>query len=81
MDAFEVKMKGDGMNDAAIASFRHNYEQLVAGEDGIVPEDTIEPVEVRIVRYLLQQLSCRMLVSNACCVWVINISDHELGRT
>ena len=32
------------MPDAAIATFRHYYEQLDAGESGMVPEDAIEPV-------------------------------------
>lgn len=47
MEAFEAKMKADGLNDAAIAAFKHNYEQLVAGADGIVPESSIEPVQAR----------------------------------
>ena len=42
-----TKMKKDGLNDAAIAAFKHNYEQLVGGADGMVPEDTIEAVQVR----------------------------------
>jgi UTP--glucose-1-phosphate uridylyltransferase len=46
MDAFEAKMKADGLNEAAIAAFRHNYEQLLAGETGLVPESEIEPVTV-----------------------------------
>ena len=41
-----TKMKKDGLNDAAIAAFKHNYEQLVGGADGMVPEDTIEAVQV-----------------------------------
>jgi UTP--glucose-1-phosphate uridylyltransferase/phosphoglucomutase len=47
MEAFEQKMKADGCNDAAIAAFKHNYDQLVAGADGMVPESTISPVTVR----------------------------------
>ena len=46
MDKFEEKMRADGLNEAAIAAFRHNYEQLVAGVDGIVPEGSIEAIEV-----------------------------------
>jgi UTP--glucose-1-phosphate uridylyltransferase len=38
------KMEREGVPDAAIATFRHYYEQLEAGESGMVPEDTIEPV-------------------------------------
>lgn len=52
MDKFEEKMRADGLSDAAIAAFRHNYEQLVAGEDGIVPEGSIEAIEVRDVHSL-----------------------------
>jgi UTP--glucose-1-phosphate uridylyltransferase len=38
------KMRRAGVPDVAIATFRHYYEQLEAGESGMVPEDTIEPV-------------------------------------
>jgi hypothetical protein len=47
MDNFEKKMKDDGNSDAAIAAFKHNYEQLTGGADGMVPESTIEAVQVR----------------------------------
>jgi UTP--glucose-1-phosphate uridylyltransferase len=50
MDKFEDKMRSDGLNDAAVAAFKHNYEQLVAGVDGIVPEGSIEAIEVRFQR-------------------------------
>lgn len=33
---FEEKMKAEGLSDAAIDAFRHNYEQLVAGVTGLV---------------------------------------------
>lgn len=38
------KMRREGVPDAAIATFRHYYEQLEAGESGMIPEDAIEPV-------------------------------------
>jgi UTP--glucose-1-phosphate uridylyltransferase len=38
------KMRGEGVPDAAIATFEHYYRQLEAGESGMVPEDAIEPV-------------------------------------
>jgi len=38
------KMRHEGVPDAAIATFRHYYEQLAAGESGLIPEDAIEPV-------------------------------------
>lgn len=47
MEKFEAKMKADGLNAAAIAAFKHNYEQLVAGVDGIVAESDIEAISVR----------------------------------
>ena len=37
-------MQADGMSDAAIASFRYNYEQLVQGVTGLLPESEIQPV-------------------------------------
>lgn len=33
---FEKKMKDEGLSDAAIDAFRHNYEQLIAGVTGLV---------------------------------------------
>lgn len=47
MDAFTAKMKADGLNEAAIAAFAHNYDQLVKGVTGLVPESDIEAVKVR----------------------------------
>jgi UTP--glucose-1-phosphate uridylyltransferase len=44
LEAAVAKMEREGVPDAAIATFRHYYEQLAAGESGMVPEDTIEPV-------------------------------------
>jgi UTP--glucose-1-phosphate uridylyltransferase len=38
------KMRREGLPDAAIETFRHYYEQLVAGETGMLPESDIEPV-------------------------------------
>jgi UTP--glucose-1-phosphate uridylyltransferase len=38
------KMKREGVPDAAIATFGHYYEQLAAGESGMIPEDSIDPV-------------------------------------
>ena len=38
-------MREAGLADEAIASFRHYYRQLVAGEEGVVHESEIEPVE------------------------------------
>src|SRR5204863_969698 len=39
------KMKAEGIPQAAIDTFRHYYEQLESGETGMLPEDSIEPVE------------------------------------
>ena len=39
------KMEREGVPDAAVATFRLYYEQLAAGESGMVPEDAIEPVD------------------------------------
>ena len=38
------KMRSDGVADAAIRAFEHYYRQLEAGETGLLPEDSIEPV-------------------------------------
>ena len=39
------KMRSEGLADAAIETFRFYYEQLAAGESGLMPEDSIEPVD------------------------------------
>lgn len=44
-ELFEKKMKAAGLSTVAIDSFKHNYEQLVAGVTGLVPESSIDPVE------------------------------------
>jgi len=44
LQASVEKMRREGVPDAAIATFRHYYEQLEAGESGMIPEDSIEPV-------------------------------------
>jgi UTP--glucose-1-phosphate uridylyltransferase len=44
LQASVEKMQREGGPDAAIATFRHYYEQLEAGESGMIPEDTIEPL-------------------------------------
>ena len=38
------KMRGEGLPDIAIDNFRHYYELLSAGESGLMPESSIEPV-------------------------------------
>ena len=42
--ASETKMREAGVADAAIAHFGHLYEQLAAGEEGLLGESEIEPV-------------------------------------
>src|SRR5918994_2702034 len=37
-------MEREGVPDAAIATFRHYYEQLEGGETGMLPESAIDPV-------------------------------------
>jgi UDP-N-acetylglucosamine pyrophosphorylase len=41
---FETKMRAAGLSDACIHAFRHNYNALVAGETGQIPEASIQPV-------------------------------------
>src|SRR5215210_3181908 len=45
LQAAEEKMRAEGVPDAAIATFRHYYEQLVAGESGMLPDAELEPIE------------------------------------
>ena len=39
------KMRAEGLGDAAVETFRHYYELLRAGEGGMLPEDSLEPVD------------------------------------
>jgi UDP-N-acetylglucosamine pyrophosphorylase len=41
---FENKMRDAGLSSACIAAFRHNYQALVAGDTGQIPESSIQPV-------------------------------------
>jgi len=41
---FEEKMKKEGLNDAAIAAFKYNYEVLVSGKSTMIPESAISGV-------------------------------------
>src|SRR3954468_18091101 len=45
LQAAEEKMRREGVPDAAIATFRHYYEQLEAGESGMLPDAELEPIE------------------------------------
>jgi UTP--glucose-1-phosphate uridylyltransferase len=45
LQASVEKMEREGIPAAAIDTFRHYYEQLAAGETGMLPESEIEPVE------------------------------------
>ena len=36
------KMRDEGVPDAAIATFEHYYEQLEAGESGMLPDDDLD---------------------------------------
>ncbi|HEY8991942.1 MAG TPA: UTP--glucose-1-phosphate uridylyltransferase, partial [Luteolibacter sp.] len=42
-DAFEAKMRAEGMRDAAVRAFRRNYEALRRNESGLIAESEIEP--------------------------------------
>jgi UDP-N-acetylglucosamine pyrophosphorylase len=44
-DAFEIKMRAAGMGDAAVRAFQRNYQALVRAESGMIPEQSIRPVE------------------------------------
>lgn len=41
---FAEKMRGAGVSSAAIRAFQHNYEGLLAGQTGLIPESEIQPV-------------------------------------
>src|SRR5207237_8214970 len=41
---FAAKMHQAGLSEAAIQAFKHSYQNLVAGQTGMIPENSIEPV-------------------------------------
>jgi UTP--glucose-1-phosphate uridylyltransferase len=45
LDAGVEKLRAEGAGDAAIASFRHYYELLESGDEGLLAERDIQPVE------------------------------------
>ena len=40
-----AKMEAEGLSEAAKGAFLNNYKKLVAGETGMVPESSINPVD------------------------------------
>ncbi len=42
---FEIKMRAEGVMEAAIRAFRHNYEALCREETGLISEGEIRPAE------------------------------------
>src|SRR3954467_6448455 len=45
LNACLEKMRREGLADAAVQTFRHYYEQLEAGETGLMPEAHLEPID------------------------------------
>ncbi len=44
-EPFEQKMRGAGLSDATIHAFRHNYELMLEGQTGAIPETSITPIK------------------------------------
>jgi len=42
---FETKMRGAGCSASAISAFHNSYANLLTGQSGLIPENSIEPVE------------------------------------
>ncbi len=42
--AFSSRMAAEGLPEIVIQNFNHYYQQLLAGETGLIPEKTIQPV-------------------------------------
>jgi len=42
---FAEKMRAEGLPEVVVASFEYYYRRLVSGEQGLIPESSIEPVE------------------------------------
>lgn len=41
---FEAKMRAAGVREAAVRAFKHSYQSLLAGDTGMIPEDSIQVV-------------------------------------
>lgn len=41
---FRARMRAAGLSDAAVRTFHHNFQMLVAGQTGLIPESSIQPV-------------------------------------
>ncbi|MDB6125209.1 MAG: hypothetical protein JWQ71_4202 [Pedosphaera sp.] len=41
---FAAKMRKGGLSDAAIRAFKHSYDNLIAGQTGLISESSIQPV-------------------------------------
>jgi len=41
---FETKMRAAGVRETAIRAFKHSYQSLLAGDTGMMPEDSIQVV-------------------------------------
>jgi len=44
-EPFEEKMRDEGLPEIAIRTFRHYYEQLVSGEQGMLSREDIDPID------------------------------------
>ena len=42
---FAARMRAEGLPEIALKTFEYYYEQLVSGVTGLIPEDSIEPVD------------------------------------
>jgi hypothetical protein len=42
---FERKMRDDAQTDLAMEAFRRNFFAFVGGATGLIPENTIQPVD------------------------------------
>jgi UDP-N-acetylglucosamine pyrophosphorylase len=43
-EEFALKMRNAGINPAAIRAFQHSYRELLSGQAGLIPENTIDSV-------------------------------------
>jgi UDP-N-acetylglucosamine pyrophosphorylase len=41
---FQSKMQQAGVRDSAIRAFRHNYQSLLAGDTGMIPEESLQAI-------------------------------------
>jgi UTP--glucose-1-phosphate uridylyltransferase len=81
LDAAIEKMRAEGLGDAAVQTFAHQYERLRAGETGTLAESEIEPVADLPDAEELQETADRGLLDQAVVIKLNGGLGTSMGMT